>query len=110
MSLSDPPVWPASGFRCAAAPARRDGSPIRLRSTKTRMAKWARGLVLLIGLLTPDRAHAQEPADGTNQVAAQELAAQGFEAYKAGRYHTALQFYDQALEAHPAAALYFNVA
>ncbi len=74
------------------------------------MAKWARGLVLLIGLLTPDRAHAEEPPDGTNQVAAQQLAAQGFEAYKAGRYHTAIQFYDQAAEAHPAAALYFNVA
>jgi hypothetical protein len=74
------------------------------------MVKWARGLVLLIGLLTPDRAHAQPPPDGANQVAAQQLAAQGYEAYKAGRYYTALQFYDQALEAHPAAALYFNVA
>lgn len=110
MSLSDPPVWSASGSRCAAAPARRDGSPVWLPCTKTRMAKWARGLVLLIGLLTPDQAHAAEPPDGTNQVAAQQLAAQGFEAYNAGRYHTALQFYDQALEAHPAAALYFNVA
>jgi hypothetical protein len=72
------------------------------------MAKWTRGLVLLIGLLTPDRVHAQQPSDA-NQVAAQQLAAQGFEAYKAGRYETALRFYDQALEAHPAAALYFNV-
>jgi hypothetical protein len=74
------------------------------------MAKCAGGLVLLIGLVTPDRAHADPPPDGSKQVAAQQLAAQGFEAYKAGRYDTALQFYDQALEAHPAAALYFNVA
>jgi tetratricopeptide (TPR) repeat protein len=74
------------------------------------MAKWAMGLVLLIGLLNPDRAHAEEPLDGSNQVAAQQLAAQGFEAYKAGRYHAALELYRQALEAHPAAALYFNVA
>lgn len=73
--------------------------------------------MLLVSLLAPARAHAEEPAEGINQVAAkqraaesEQLAAQGFEAYKAGNYETALQFYDQALDAHPAAALYFNVA
>lgn len=81
------------------------------------MAKWARSFVLLTALLTPGRARAEPPSDDASQIAAEQraakseqLAAQGFEAYKAGEYHTALQFYDQALEAHPAAALYFNAA
>lgn len=108
MSLSDAPVWSASGSCRAAAPAR----PVR-----TRMATWGRGLVLLTALLTPGRALAEQPPDDTNHVAARQraaeserLAALGFEAYKAGEYNTAIQLYNQALEAHPAAALHFNVA
>jgi hypothetical protein len=86
-------------------------------ATTARSATWVVGLVLLAGLLTPGRAHAERPPDETDQVAAEEraaesekLAAQGFEAYKAGEYEAAIQFYNQASEAHPAAALYFNVA
>lgn len=117
MSLSSPPVLPRSGARCAAILDRRDGSPVGKLSAKARMAKWALGPVLLTALLTPCRAHAEPPRDETSQATAKQraaeserLAAQGFEAYKAGEYDTAIQFYNQALEAHPAAALYFNVA
>ncbi len=85
--------------------------------TKTKMAKWAGGLVLLTALLTPDRVHAQQRPDETDRAAAsdraaesEQLALKGFEAYKAGEYETALEYYDQALEAHAAAALHYNVA
>ncbi len=92
------------------------------RPTKTRTAKWLRGLLLLAAvllptLLAPSRAHAEEPSDSNKQGDARErvaeseqLAVKGFEAYKAGEYETAIEFYNQASAAHPAAALYFNVA
>lgn len=98
MSLSDPPVRSRSG------------------------ARWARGRAMLVALsltalLIPGRAHAERPPDDANQVAArqsaaesEQLATQGFEAYKAGEYDKAIQFYNRASEAHPAAALHYNVA
>jgi tetratricopeptide (TPR) repeat protein len=86
-------------------------------ATTARSATWVVGLVLLAGLLTPARAQAEQPPDETNQVLArqsaaesEQLATQGFEAYKAGDYDKAIQFYNQASEAHPAAALHYNVA
>lgn len=110
MSLSDLAVSCASGRRRAAL-VPREGSSTK----RTRIAKWARGLVLLTALLAPSRALAEQPLDEnhqTKQRAAQseQLAVQGFTAYQAGEYERAIQFYNQALEAHPAAALYFNIA
>ncbi len=78
---------------------------------------WARAIVLLTALLAPGRADAEQPDRDAGQASASErvseserLALEAFEAYKAGEYETAIELYNRALEAHRAAAIYYNVA
>lgn len=100
-------------------------SPFGSKSRSLRVAVSARrlwGLMLLTAvslstLTAPGRAHADETSDSATQgdtkervAESEQLALKGFEAYKAGEYETAIELYNQASAAHPAAALYFNVA
>lgn len=107
MSLSDLTVWSVSRFTLQGFTLPRFAPP--------RFALPL--LVIAAALLAPDHVRAEEASDEPSKTAAEQsaaesekFAARGFEAYKAGNFETALQFYNQALDVHPAAALYFNVA